>query len=164
MSLAAACVSLALLVPPATGTVVRAPEPSLRDVATPALLTASETSPTVADSAVPTRLDQTRLLRTESRRPGILPAMYASFGALQVLDVYSTRRAINAGATEANPVMKGVAGNSAAMLAVKSAATAFSIYCTEKAWKRNRKVAVILMAALNGATAAVAAHNLRQAR
>ena len=97
-------------------------------------------------------------------RPGVLPAMYASLGALQVLDIYSTRRAIKGGATEANPVMRAASGNSGTMLAVKAASTAASIFFTERAWKKNRKGAVILMAIANGVTAAVVANNVKNAR
>jgi hypothetical protein len=50
------------------------------------------------------------------------------------------------------------------MLAVKAVSTAASIYFAERAWKKNRKGAIVLMAAINGVTAAVVAHNLRPAR
>jgi hypothetical protein len=99
-----------------------------------------------------------------SGRPAALPALYASLGVLQALDVYSTRRAVGAGAGEANPLMQPAAGHAGAMLAVKAVSTAASIYFAERAWKKNRKGAIVLMAALNGVTAAVVAHNLRPAR
>jgi hypothetical protein len=35
-----------------------------------------------------------------------------------------------------------------------------AIYFAERAWKKNRKGAIILMAVINGATAAVAARNI----
>jgi hypothetical protein len=91
--------------------------------------------------------------------------MYASLAALQVMDVYSTRRAIGAGAREANPAMRRAANSSSgAMLAVKAVSSATSIFFTERAWKKNRKGAVILMAAINGVTAAIVANNVRNAR
>ena len=93
------------------------------------------------------------------RRPAVLPAMYAATVALQALDAHSTMKAMNAGANEANPMMKGVAGNSGALLAVKAGAAAGTIYFAEKLWRRNRVAAVVLMAAVNGVTAAVVAHN-----
>jgi len=104
------------------------------------------------------------MLDQSSARPSALPAMYATLGALQALDIYSTRRALNAGGTELNPVMRKSAGNSGAMMAVKALSTAGSIFFTERAWKKNRKGAVILMAVMNGVTAAVVANNLKQAR
>jgi hypothetical protein len=81
------------------------------------------------------------------RRPASLPVLYAALGALNVLDVYSTRRALAADAYEGNPLMRPAA-----------------IYFSERAWKKNKKGAVIVMALVNGATAAVVARNLRNAR
>lgn len=98
-----------------------------------------------------------------ARRPAALPAMYATLGVLQALDVYSTRRALGAGAHEANPLMKSAAGSSAAMLAVKALSSAGTIYFAERAWKKNRKGAVVLMAAINGVSAAIAARNFSNA-
>lgn len=97
-------------------------------------------------------------------RPKALTPMYATLGVLQALDVYSTRRAIAGGSGEVNPVMRDAAQSSAGMMAVKALSTAGSIYFAERAWKKNRKGAMILMAAINGVTAAVVANNLRNAR
>src|SRR4029453_17871023 len=46
--------------------------------------------------------------RAEQHRPGALVPLYASFGALQILDTRSTLQALDRGGVEANPVMKGV--------------------------------------------------------
>lgn len=105
-----------------------------------------------------------RWLDDRATRPAALPALYAALGAFQVLDVYSTRQALGAGATEVNPAMRASAGSAGAMLAVKALSAAGSIYFTERAWKKNRKGAVVLMALVNGVTAAVAVHNLRNAQ
>jgi hypothetical protein len=96
------------------------------------------------------------------RRPMALTALYGTYGTLQALDVVTTRRALSAGARERNPAMKD--GNMGAMIAVKAAAGLSTIYFTERLWKKNRVGAVIVMAALNGATAAIVAHNQRNAR
>jgi hypothetical protein len=98
------------------------------------------------------------------KRPAALPALYATFGALQMADAYSTRRAVTAGAIEANPLMKAASGGTGTMFAVKAASAAGSIYLAERLWKKNRKGAVILMAVVNGITAAVVTKNLRNAR
>jgi hypothetical protein len=50
------------------------------------------------------------------------------------------------------------------MSAVKAASTAASIYFAERAWKKNRRGTIVLMAIVNGAAAAVVARNLRNAR
>jgi hypothetical protein len=99
-----------------------------------------------------------------STRPAPLVPMYASLIVLQGLDVYVTSSAVQSGAREANPIMKPVATNHAASIAVKAAATAGAIFFTERAWKQSRKGAVILMTAINVATAAVVAHNTQVAR
>ena len=104
------------------------------------------------------------MLDAPNTRPAALPAMYASLGVLQALDIYSTRRALNAGATELNPAMRSSAKNTGAMLAVKALSTAGSIYFTERAWKKNRKGAIVLMAVVNGVTAAVVANNMKNVR
>ncbi|HSC28714.1 MAG TPA: DUF5658 family protein [Vicinamibacterales bacterium] len=97
----------------------------------------------------------------QPRRPSSLVPLYVSFAALQALDVHSTRRAIERGGVEANPVMKGLAGNSAGLLAVKAAGTAGVIYVSEKMWKKNRTAAVIFMVAANSAMTWVVQHNYR---
>ena len=98
------------------------------------------------------------------RRPAGLTTLYATYGALQAFDVYLTRRALDVGAHEANPIMVGPAGNSGVMLAVKALSTVGSIYFTERTWKKNRKGAVILMVALNAVSTAVVIHNARNVR
>ena len=94
-----------------------------------------------------------------SRRPAPLVPLYASLAVLQGLDIYTTSQSLSRGAVEANPGMKAVAGNAWASTAVKAATTAGSIYFIERAWKQNRKGAVILATVINAATAAVVAHN-----
>ena len=98
------------------------------------------------------------------RRPAGLTTLYATYGGLQAFDVYLTRRALNVGAHEANPVMVGPSGNSGVMLAVKALSTVGSIYFAERAWKKNRKGAVVLMVALNAVSTAVVIHNARNVR
>jgi len=98
------------------------------------------------------------------RRPSLLPALYASTALLQALDAHSTMKAINAGAHEANPFMKGVAGNQGALLAVKAGVAGATIYFAEKMWKRNPVGAIAMMVVVNGVNAAVVAHNYRVAR
>jgi len=97
------------------------------------------------------------------KRPAALPWLYASYAAVQALDAQSTLRALNAGAVEANPIMSGVAGNPAALLAVKGGVTAATIYLVEKSWKKNRIAGVVSMAVLTSAYAVVVANNYRVA-
>jgi hypothetical protein len=157
--------TLALSAGPADSTTpaVVAPTPLAEAVAAGALARPSARFP---PAATPLRnaVKTAPWMNDAARRPGALPALYATLGAMQVLDIYSTRRALNAGATELNPVMRRPSGNTGAMMAVKALSTAGSVYFTERAWKKNRKGAVILMAVVNGVTAAVVANNLKNAR
>ena len=95
------------------------------------------------------------------RRPVALATLYGTYGTLQVLAVVSTHRALAAGAQERNPIMKS---GTPSMIAVKAVTGASTIYFAERMWKKNRVGAVIVMAVLNGATAAVVARNQRNAR
>ena len=93
------------------------------------------------------------------RRPAILPPLYVSFAALQALDAHSTLAAVSAGRNEANPALKGIVDRPGAFLAVKVAATAGTLYLTERLWKRHRGAAVALMLVANGTYALIVASN-----
>jgi hypothetical protein len=93
-------------------------------------------------------------------RGSILPTLYASLAALNAFDAYSTTKGLSRGASEANPLMKSVAGNPTALWAVKGGATAASIVVAERLWKQNRKgQAIAVMVVTNGMMAVVAAKN-----
>jgi hypothetical protein len=102
--------------------------------------------------------------RIRQRRPDSLVPLYASFCTLQVLDTHSTWRAIDHGAVEANPVLRGVVGNQAGLIALKAAGTAGVIYASEKMWKRNRTASIVFMIAANSAMAWVVQNNYRAVR
>jgi hypothetical protein len=99
-----------------------------------------------------------------TKRPAILPALYASLGVMQAWDAYSTSAALKAGAKEANPTAAPFAGNAGSMLGLKAATTAGTIFFAERLWKKNKVGAIVMMVAMNGATAAVSMHNMRNAR
>lgn len=132
------------------------------DAVSPQLLAAL----TVPVIATPRTLPRVETWMTDRRdsRPRALPVLYASFGAMQMLDVVSTRRALGAGAHEVNPVTRTSAGSSARMLAIKAGSTVGTIYFAERIWKKNRAGSIVMMAMINGATAAIAAHNFRNAK
>lgn len=93
------------------------------------------------------------------QRPSVLPVLYVSLAALQGFDAYSTTTGLSRGAQEGNPMMRGVAGNSAAFWAVKAGSTAASIWFAERLWKTNRVGAIVTRVAVNGMMASVAARN-----
>jgi hypothetical protein len=106
---------------------------------------------------------QMRLANALSR-PKLLPALYVSYAALQAFDVFSTRQALSQGAREANPLMKNVAGNTGAMVAVKAGVALGTIVAAERLWKTNRTAAIAVMVASNSVAAIVAARNARTLR
>ena len=118
----------------------------------------------IAATPPPDTAPEPWMLDRKVNRPGAVKTLYGTLAALHALDIYSTRRALNRGSSEINPIVEKAAGNAGAMIAVKAVSSAASVYFAERAWKKNRKGAVVLMAALNGVTAAVVARNLRNAR
>jgi hypothetical protein len=96
-----------------------------------------------------------------NRRPGALVPLYVSFGALQVLDLHSTARALDHGAVEANPVVRPFASNQFGMVALKAAGTTGVIFASEQMWKKNKVAAVAFMVAANSAMTWVVQHNYR---
>jgi len=93
------------------------------------------------------------------KRPALLLPLYVSFGALQVLDAHSTLRATTHGAREANPMIGALLDKPNAFVAAKIGVAVSTVIVTERLWKQNRTAAVLTMIALNGAYAAIVAHN-----
>jgi len=90
---------------------------------------------------------------------GVQPALYGGLIVLQGLDVHSTLRAIDAGHVEQNPVMRWSVQHPAALISMKAAASAATIYVAEKIRKRYPKRAMLFMAAVNSAYAFIVVHN-----
>jgi hypothetical protein len=117
-----------------------------------------------ADGPAPSTGADAEPIDTPASRPAMLAPLYTSYAMLQALDVYSTRRALNKGASEANPVMRGLSGNPAQLITVKAVATVVTIVAGERLWKKHRVGSVLLMAGVNSAMGWVVAHNYRVAR
>jgi hypothetical protein len=90
---------------------------------------------------------------------GVQPALYGGLIALQGLDVHSTLRAIDAGHHESNPVVRWSVEHPAALISMKAAASAATIYVAEKIRKRYPKRAMLFMAAVNSAYAFIVVRN-----
>ena len=121
--------------------------------------------PAVRQSTAPAHdPDAAAPVQRDERRPAALIPLYASFIALQALDVHSTSSALAAGGVESNPALKGVSGTAVGIAALKAAGTAGLIFECEKIRKKNRAAAVVLMIATNSAMAWVVEHNYRIAR
>lgn len=151
------CVSLLAVVCCLVSAPVQAQAPDI-----PVTVAAAETDlpPLIVNAEQPPLVPSQPLRDAVSRRPASLLPMYVSLGALQGLDYVSTTRAISSGAgREANPMMKPVVGNRAAFLAVKTGATAGTIWIAERMRKKHPVRAVVFMVATNAAMAAIVAHN-----
>ena len=98
------------------------------------------------------------------KRPAALPALYVTLGVMQAMDIYSTSAALKAGAKEANPTAASFAGRTGSMIGLKAATMAGTIFFSERLWKTNKVGAIVMMAAINGATAAVSMHNMQNAK
>ena len=94
---------------------------------------------------------------TESSRPTLLMPLYAGNVALHAMDLLSTKRALQEGHREANPVIKHASFKTVTV--AKFAASALTIYATERLWKKNRFAAIGLMIAADVGLAAVVANN-----
>jgi hypothetical protein len=92
-------------------------------------------------------------------RPAILVPLYTSFITLQALDIHSTLRAPQFGGREANPVVGGMLGSPAALIATKAGVSAGIVLVSERLWRRNRAASIVTMAALNGLYTAIVARN-----
>ena len=98
------------------------------------------------------------------KRPTVLPALYVTLGVIQAWDIVSTSAALKRGAREANPAAAPFVGGKGSMVGLKMATTASTIFFAERAWKKNKVAAVVMMAAINGSMAAVSVRNMRNAR
>ena len=89
------------------------------DVPTPALTISPATIAAAANNGAPAaNTDLATRSSFNYRRPSVLPALYATSAALQGYDAASTLRALQNGAHEANPMMKGVVKSPAAFVAM----------------------------------------------
>ena len=94
---------------------------------------------------------------------GVLPALYAGFGALQTLDAHSTLRALDAGGVEQNPLMRWTTSHPVAFVSMKAVATAGTILVAERIRRKHPKRAMAFIGAINTAYALIVMHNYRVA-
>lgn len=100
------------------------------------------------------------ILVSKPIRGTALPVLYAGLAGLNAFDAYSTHAGVSQGAREANPLMRGVAGNAAAVWAIKGATTISAIVLAEREWRQHHRArAITYMVIANGAMAAVAVRN-----
>jgi ethanolamine utilization protein EutP (predicted NTPase) len=95
----------------------------------------------------------------KQKRSALNTSLYSSIVLMQALDVHSTYKAFNVGATEGNPLMSGIAKSPVAFVATKAAVAATTILAVRHLAKRSRIAAILTTAAVNSAYAMVVRHN-----
>lgn len=146
-------------------TVVGSPEPAM-PVLRDASLRSTDWTVTSAEPLTAMREPLASPVRADGRTTGtyVLRGLYGSFAMLQVLDVVSTRRVLEQGGHEVNPLVKPFAGNTAALVTMKAAGTAATIVLTNRLARKNRIGAIVTAAALNSLYVAVVSNNFAVAR
>jgi hypothetical protein len=92
----------------------------------------------------------------------VLPGLYVSLAALNTYDMLTTIKGTKAGATEANPLMRGVVKSSPALFGVKAASTGAAIFLAERLRRNGHNgQAMMVMILSNSVMATVAANNAR---
>ena len=127
-------------------------------VTTPAFA-ADKSEPTAPSTAVAAAWAKEAELQGPSSAG--MTTLLASYGALQTLDMVSTIKARQLGASEVNPIMGGGFGQASMTKALLAAGTIVAVKGIEK---KSRKAAFLTMVALNVATAAIVANNYRNVR
>jgi hypothetical protein len=94
-----------------------------------------------------------------AERPAALMPLFASYVALQALDIASTYRGLDAGMREANPILGGALNSPAEMIAIKAGSAALTIGFVNHLSKRHPTAAILLMVGVNSAYATIVAHN-----
>lgn len=94
----------------------------------------------------------------QPRSSKAMNVLLGSYGAIQALDMVSTIRARQAGAREVNPIMTGGYGQATA---IKAALSIGALGAVKVMGRKNRKAAFVTLIALNIASAAVVANNMR---
>ena len=120
-----------------------------------------ETVPLFAPTAVDGSWSTVPFDASDSRSPYALTLLQISFLGLQAMDVVSTVRAVNAGHTEGNPLMRGLSSSPLAITGVKAGAAASTLLLARHVSRKNRTAGVVLLAAVNTALSIVVVRNLR---
>ena len=138
--------------------------PGIANASVVALLSTSESfapfEPPLMDTS--TELTAVQVEPPPQRRPAALTPLYVSFATLQALDLHSTMKGVAGGGAEANPAMKPLVSQPAAFMVAKVAATAATVYVSERLWRSHRVAAVVLMLGVNSAYAVIVASNYRR--
>lgn len=109
--------------------------------------------------ATPTRL--TFGLPAKPHVSFVMQSLYATTALVQGLDAQSTFKALNAGAVEANSIVRPFAANRPAFIALKAGMAAAFIYAGHDLSTRHKIGAIVALGLVNSVYTAIAIHNYR---
>jgi hypothetical protein len=103
--------------------------------------------------------------QTESRPSRVLiTSLFVTTAVMQGLDTHSTFKALDAGAVEANPLMRPLVNHRGAFVALKVGMAAGLIYAGHHLYKKNKVAGALALAAVNAAYGLIALRNYDVAR
>ena len=100
------------------------------------------------------------VLQRKLSDPAFLKKLYVGYAAMQVGDIITTTTALNRGAREGNPLLRGVAQSPAALIGVKAMTTVATIMTIGKLRERHPVAASLTLIAINATLAAVTINNV----
>jgi len=102
---------------------------------------------------------------TESRKSRVLmTSLFVTTAVTQGLDAHSTFRALDAGAVEANPLLKPLVHHRGAFVALKVGIAAGLVYAGHQLYKKNKVAGALALVAVNVAYGLIALRNYDVAR
>jgi len=97
----------------------------------------------------------------QSKRSSVMTTLYVWTAGMQVLDTHSTLTAYQYGLQERNPLLRGLAKNPPAFIAVKAGATAGVLYLADKSARHNKMATIVGLVGINVAYAFIVSHNYK---
>jgi hypothetical protein len=136
------------------------------EVVPPASTMVAAAMKAMADAAETPQLPRPRPLSPAPlpRSTVLLGTLYASTAIMQALDVHSTFKGLERGASEANPIMGGLVKNRPLFIVTKSLVGAGTIMAARQVAKKNKIAAVATLIGLNAMYGYVVNHNYALAR
>ena len=103
-----------------------------------------------------------RFIPRRDPRRAVLSSLDLATGIVQGFDGFLTLRVLKAGGVETNPLVKSVASNQGALMAIKVSAAVSTVIGAELLWRHDHRVgAIVASLVANSAMVMVARHNAK---
>jgi hypothetical protein len=100
----------------------------------------------------------------EAPRSPVLTFLYGFTAGTQIMDIHSTRVALEAGAYETNPFMKKISVHTSGLIATKAAMTIGTIFLADRIARHHKTTAIVSLIAVNVGYVYVVHHNYEVSR